>query len=460
MMRKTALVSFAIVLVLAPAAMAETAQETIRRLVRLYYVPNPTATTGEVIIDPAAYVAGTLTSDFVSSADNAPFRDLADRLWRPASTSRETAGFQTVVSEILAVRNVPIAVFLVNDHTTAPGPSGSASNGRWGINLAAGRTWPAGGAFGTQSYGTTGPQTARSAGGFFRGSFTMGNWHLLENNQFKNKPDEVAATFCHELMHTQDLIDWRTHLPGLQNLYGGTLNGHGLHQAIPNVALAYAEGIANFTAFRYGDFATTSVLSPSRVERWFVTNGNVGLETHPQYGDLYTRMQAAHVTASVTGTDGNGVEWAVYPVRSVPAAVRIHDEMIVALILHAYASHVGFHSTMQTIKAVNPGNYLVSTLPLSNLVAGLVRGATGDIRLLPIALVDYYTSYTAATPAAFRDIVEGALPGDANAEVDRYYNTVRAKILTGTPRINPAAPADSDLFNIAWRLGIRSSPAS
>lgn len=443
----------------APAFAQANSQARIRQLIRVYYVPNPNVTTGEVFIDPVAFLNGSATPfQSATNANLAPFRTLLERLWGPATASREALGLQTVIAEILAIRNQRVAVYLIDDANTPV--TNAAGQARWGITLGGDRTWPSGMAFNTQSFNANSGPAPDSAGGIFFGAFSMGNWNLLHHSQFARNDDEVQATFCHELMHTQDLIDWRTHLPGLSNLYGGASRGHLMNAAIPNMAMAYAEGLANFAGFRfamYGSRATT--INPNAAMTWFSGNEDLLVETAPQYGDLHTQMQSSGVVP-VRQERIPGVIWNVYPIRSVPAPIRIHNEQIIGLILHHYAANVGFHRTMQTVARVSPQNYLVSTIPLSNLIGGLVNDATGDLRLLPIALVDYFTSYTAANPAAMRAILEGSLSGAADAEIDRYYASFRQQLLNapGSARVNPAAPSAADIVNIARATGVRATP--
>ncbi len=436
-----------------PALAQTNSQARIRQLIRVYHVPNPNVATGEVLIDPDQFLSSSIVG--FGEPRNAPFHSLLNRLWGPAN-NREAIALQTVVSEIVGIRGRLIAVYLVDDSAATLTPTAATSH--WGISLSSGHVWPSGLAFATQGQGPHATAPARAGGGVFHGSFTMGNWHLLNTAGFQNNVDQVAATFCHELMHTQDLIDWRTHIPGLGTLYGSSGAGHLFHGVIPNFAMAYAEGLANFAGLRYAMAAQHATsYSPDLAMRWFTNNESLFVETAPRYGDLHTRMRNIPSTGQ---TNQAGTTWNMYPVRSVPADVRIHNELVIALILHHYATHVGFHRTMQTVARVNPQNYLVSTIPLSNLIGGLVNDATGDLRLLPIALVDYFTSYTAGTPNDMRTILEGPLTGSANAEIDRYYSTLGNAIRqrTGSPQIDPANPTTADVINIASRLGVRATP--
>jgi hypothetical protein len=441
-----------ILLALALAVAASADQAYIRTKLRVFYVPNPNVATGEVVITPVEYLAGTANADMKNLAENEPFRMLLDWLFGPASNSSQALALQGVVDQLLHLTGKPIAIYLVNDRNQQP--TDGPSRNRWGINLSGGYTWPAGKSFGAQSFDATGTREAS----FFGGSFTMGNWHLTQNGQFLRNghpnADEICATFCHELTHTEDLADWRTHMPGLQNIYGGTQGGHSFHVAIPNYQAAYLEGIANFSAFRFTTFASNAgALDVSKTIKWFMTNGDLRVEKNSQFGTLYQDIVAAGVQPYTNVGTGN--VYGVWHLFDVPAKFRMHDELLVALILHCYAKSVGYRTTMGALAGANLTNYRVSTLPMANLVETLSATATGQTKYLPFALVDYFTSFTAATPQAFKDAIEGALTANLIKLIDEYYASVRAGVKGG---LNPAKPDEADIVTIGSRLGINSSP--
>jgi len=284
--------------------------------------------------------------------------------------------------------------------------------------------------------------------------------HLLSDTGSYPTLDYVLETFCHELMHTQDLSASRTHIYGIYRY--GSDREHCFLEAIPDMASTYQEGLANLAGHWYNKPAADMAIN------WFLWAGVMVVEKKTPPGldpklFLYDKLKAAGVPEtndpllvsfieSACGKDA-AKNYAFYKMKDLPAYIIRQSEEIIALILYYQARDTSFDRVMDCVKQVNPKVDKHSTSAFAQLIQELcVQGAIegkppAREDLLPLALCDYFTLFRSKDEADFAGLFDGLLDQSLISDYFKVRGSIKAMVKTGSP-------GKDDIANIALALGI------
>ena len=455
---------------------------------RFFYFATPNDTTAApVILDNNAISSGTESGAFWTNNNMRRGQALVRALLRDGQNGGD-GSLQYLAAKIVKVINKPVQVFMYDDVTAL----NSAAKTKWGMcedsQAATFRAWPCAN---NQSTSDDFTQAVYRCLGQTAPARTDGTWagymHLGAHHMNANQLSWTKGTFIHELVHTQDRSDSRNHLFWVNgsNFRYGLDGSHYSTEAVPNLAMSYAEGIANTITLLYeGNTANQRF-------NWFSSNGNYHVEINPNpvgtgTGNLhrcrvastpspdawlYQQMVAAGNTERRRVTVTNGgvtTTYAEFRIRDVQPKFIIHSEFILALIFSEYARHISTGTFMQALRTSNNQLFRVSASGIAILFenmcrAGLPSGVSVDDLnrmsvagpqkyFLPLAFADYFTAYRSTNKRQFKAIFENMLP---DAWINAYWDNARTTVRTTVPM--PATPQWSNLTDIAIALGINQS---
>ncbi|MDI6828133.1 MAG: hypothetical protein QME62_06600 [Armatimonadota bacterium] len=352
--------------------------------------------------------------------------------------------FRNIVERLLRITNRTVTVYFIDDlNTTITNTTPSW----YDVCVDSGHAWPC---------SFSGTDTTPS-------SITFGSYWLNDTTEFPNF-NSILATFCHELMHAQDMSADRTHMYG--NYYYGADESHYFIEAIPDMSMTYKEGIANMVSFYFsGDWA-------ERALRWFMTNGFMIVEKTVPAGYsanlfLYNSLRQAGVPEITSGSDyeyfrrlyGSNLasKYAIYRIRSLPAEIIKQNEYMIALILYNHGWYTSFDDVFEAIRQVNPNLYQTCDSAFARLVEALCSQrasplveSSADEYLLTLALCDYFTFFKSQTQSEFAAVFENML----NSQLIQEYWNRRQQIMAA---VDIEHPAPGDILHIADALGITST---
>lgn len=448
MQSKLMVAAVLIVVLLIPVGAVADDLSDISTKLDFFYVANPNAANATAeTINTAQVISGGGTGDFYTAANVSKFRDLIKAVLGSGVSGVNHTLLRSVLAQTLKITNKRIGVYLVNDNAATI--TNADNRERFGIVLEAGHAWPCAICY-------TEDRDTRTYGG----SLSMGAWHLNNSSEFSTTT-AILETFCHEVMHTQDLSDGRAHLFGAFSY--GPDRTHYFVEAIPNMAMTYKEGIANFVGYWFNSN------QESRVRQWFVNNDYIVVEKNPPT-TLYNSLHAANIPEinpnTTTFRQEIKTNYAIYRIRSLPVDVIAKNEQVIAIILYEQAFYSTFDNVVGAIKQVNPNTFLVSTSAWAQLVEELCRrGLPSDIAnfdeitssdsnpkrfLLPLAICDYFTGFRSTTQAEFARIFENMLPDSLLSLYWDHRGMVRGAV-------NTSSLTNGDITNIAVALGITQS---
>jgi hypothetical protein len=444
-----------------------TDRDYIGQKIRIRFIPHPNTPPLEIIRIPVSRVLN--TSGFIFGTANENGMDVCARflkqLLRPIGEGDDEGKreLQRTVANTLRITGDSVIVNIYKDDQ--PLNLYAKANYLQDTSYRYTHVWPA------AWRNDTGPNAS--------GSNHTGNIHFGKNFASSNGLIEMKRTFIHEITHTQDFSDVRTHIWG-NFRYGGIDEGHYGFELIPNMSDAFGEGIANSMTYIY------STITRNQTIRWFSNNDYCIIEMPPgddviRRNGLPPRSEWIYPQISNTNPPGAGLvssvaefaNYRVYRLAEMPSRFLMHNEQIIGMIGAEYALKLGRDKYYQALRSGNANMFRVSTSAHARWFEALSQAAMpdglrmSDIRsvsrtempyLFALALADYFTYYRSNTAADFRAMFENSLSEDW---VDLYWTAGRlitrgvAPItLTGgrPPVLNVRANIDA----IATALGIRN----
>jgi len=409
------------------------------------FVANPNATNGTAQpINVQQILDGTGTGPPYTGQSCAKLRNIVKAACGGTVAGADCERFRMVIEDILRITDRTVIVYLIDD-SSAPITN---TNPTWyDVCVDSGYAWPC-------SY----PGDA-----IVPSTISMGAHWLNDSAEFPNF-NSILATFCHELMHTQDMSADRTHLYG--NYYYGADTSHYFFEAIPDMSMTYKEGIANMAGYYfYGEWA-------EQASAWFRNNGFIVVEktVPPGYSSnlfLYSTLQQSGVPEITSGPDfqyfqqlyGQGLAstYGIFRIRSLPADILKQNERILALILYNHGWHTSFTDVFEAIRQVNPNLYQTCDSAFARLVEALCSQQASplvetspDENLFTLALCDYFTCFKSQNETEFARVFENML----DTRLIQAYWEKRPQILSAVDRNNPS---HADIVRIATALGITST---
>jgi hypothetical protein len=222
-------------------------------------------------------------------------------------------------------------------------------------------------------------------------------------------------------MHTQDLsygrfMEYRSLEHPPRFFHYGARPGHFFTEAIPDMAMTYKEGVANFSGYAFG------IDSISRPAEWFLNDDLILIDVPPSPPpagslppDVYT-YNTLDTSKRVPITP----QYSGWHISDLPPKVIAHNEWIITLILlniapelanstPASGVYAGFDELATEIQNVNRQALQTSTSAWAQLVERLCRrlgSSPGPKSVLPIALCDYFTKFKSRDEAEMRQAFE------------------------------------------------------
>ncbi len=471
---------------------AQTDRDVLRGLLKIYYVDQPDNADESYrpgLLDNGAAANGTEAGPFWTNPAMHGAQDLVRRLLRDQAGGGDAA-LQLYVARIVQILNKPVKVNLLDD---TRGPITDVAWARWGACRAGGGwAWPC-----ASNMSLTDDDAAACAARLHQpaparhdltwaGSIALGETYM----DSAASPVTALSTFVHELVHTQDYADWRGHLfwiNGRTYRYGAD-DVHYSTEAVPDLAMTYKEGLANGFRLLYDGARTQEMFE------WFATNGELLVEKNftaegsgpgavgchdagqPSPDNwLYNQLSRlgvheARSPLEVRDAAGNlQTVYAVYHVRDLPPRFVAHNEYILAMIIQQYVTHAGVRPFMTALASTNQRLLRVSGSGIATLIdfmsrVGLPEGATAASvatrsgpkpYLLPLAYVDYFTGYRAATTTQFKAFFENM--GFMDDWINLYWDGERQKVLAAVPPPPGHPMTMEDLTSIAMALGVTQS---
>lgn len=249
----------------------------------------------------------------------------------------------------------------------------------------------------------------------------MGAYRITKDTNNFPSFMKVMMVFAHELTHTQDLsymrwIEYRV-------FHYGKDGSHFFEEAVPSLASAYKEGLANFVGWW---FARPYL---SHVAAWHGTDGYVLVEKAPADATsadpsdlfIYNLLDPAKKQPVVFGDKNINDNYGVWKISGMPPRLLVHNEQIIALVLfyRAMATSTGFAEVMDSFKKSNAGNFRVSSSAWARLIDQLstqllpstitrnnVANVSPGRALLLMALCDYFTGFRAKDQAELMAMFE------------------------------------------------------
>lgn len=401
-------------------------RDYIAQKLRIKFIPHPNTGPVEIINIPASRITASSGSIFGTSSENG--MDICSKflrqLFRPVGPNEDDGKpeLQRVVANTLRITGDSVVVNIYKDDQ--PLNQFAKTNYLNDPNYSDTHVWPA------AWRDDTSPEAS--------GSIHRGNIQFGENFASTEGLTEMKRTFVHEITHTQDFSDVRTHIWG--GFRYGTDGSHYAFELIPNASDAFGEGIANSMTYIY------SSISRNRAQSWFADNGYCAIELPPSAAVITARRlppssEWIYTQVSSTNPPGPGgvpnnpdlSNYRAYRLAELPARYLMHNEQIIGMIGAQYALRLGRAKYFQALRSGNAQMFRVSTsaharwfeaLSTAAIPAGLTLE---DIRavsrtempyLFALALADYFTYYRANTAAEFRAMFENSLSEDW---VDLYW---------------------------------------
>ena len=462
---------------------AQTDRETIRDLMRFYYVAsiNDRGHT-PALLDNAAIMQGRETGGFWTNRNMSGPQALV----RSLLSQNGDANLQRITARVLRILNRPIKVNLLDDVAADVGPVArelygacpSASNKAWpcASNMASSDD------FRENCARILGARAPARRDGVWGGEVCMGAAYF-SGGSIQSK----LATIIHELLHTQDYSDGRGHLfwVGTTSYRYGADGDHYGTEAIPNMASTYKEGAANIMRLLYDMDRLREMFA------WFANNDHMLVEQarhapgsmpsdsvhrcHEALAPspdvwLYDQIIAAGVRPEGTAT-ANGSTYGLFRIRSLPARFIAHNEYILAMLGAMYAEHVNESKLFNAIADVNSqgrrtsGSWVAmfyrslcyQALPAGQSLESLLRtppaASAPKPYLLPLAFADYFTGFRSQSKEEFRQVFENQ--SYMNDWIDLYWDHARTRVRAAVPA--SGTPAFGNLTDIAISLGVNAS---
>jgi hypothetical protein len=442
---------------------SQTDREIIAQKIRIRYIPHPNTGPQEIIRIPVSRV---LADGFIFGTSSESGMNVCARflkhLLRPVGRNADDGQplLQQTVANTLRITGDSVVVDIYHDDQVlnAYAKTQYLNDPQYGDD----HVWPA------AWRDDTGPGAD--------GRNHTAHIQFGENFAHEYGITEMRRTFVHEMMHTQDFSDVRTHIWG--RFRYGTDGGHYGFELLPNAADAFGEGIANSMTYIY------SRISRNEVLRWFANNDYCIIEMPPaddviRRNRLPARDEWIYTQVSRTNPPGAGLVssepsfrgYRVYRLAEMPSRFLMQNEQIMGMIGAEYALKIGRNKYFQAIRSGNGRLFRVSTSAHARWFEALSNEAIpdgitmNDIRttsresqpyFFALALADYFTYYRSTTLEQFKAMFENSLSADwASAYWTAGKDIVRrAAPITLTGGRPPVLNVQQNIDAIATALGI------
>jgi len=469
-------------LALATPAAADTDAQYLRNKISFRYVDQPNDTSrAPQVLDNIGIWQGTEAGAFWAKRNIPGLQRIVRALLKEPAKGGD-GNLQFVAGQIIRVLDKPVIIMLIND---VDAPLTAAAFDQWdACDDGSGRAWPCASNMATSDDIRQNCARALSKPDPGRHDAWAGQMALGQSVFSGGMAPEALGTFIHELVHTQDRSDRRTHMFWLSGraFHYGSDGTHYRTEAVPNLASTYQEGIAN----------TLRLVVDSTVRakmfQWFANDDVVMVEKAPPRNTglgqlpcstpvtapsediwLYDQLKAAGAREIAQTPPDPG--YAYYHIRSMPPRFIVHSEYIIALTFSEYARHMGLSKFMAALRTNDATIFRVSTSPIAQLyntlcTAGLegrpLSSVTGVNEtgpkpyLIPLAYADYFTGYRSQSKADFASIFENMLRPEW---VDLYWDGYKDEVRAAVPIDATHTPKFENLTDIAIALGVnRSEP--
>lgn len=469
MFMKKILVGFVLILLLFSmnGFSQTTDRDLIAQKIRINYVPHPNTPPVLVITVPVRRVLITDGFIFGTTTENGMTNCaiLLKQLFRPVGRGEADgqSSFQQMIANSLRITNDSVILNIYSDDQ--PLNAYAKANYLHDPEYRHEHIWPAG------WRGDSNPGTVEHPN---PGTHHIGFIHFGESFATAYGIAEMRRTLVHEIMHTQDYSDVRTHIWGRFGY--GPDEHHTCYELIPNIADAFGEGIANSMTFVYSSSTINEAIS------WFANNELCIVETPPSDADIQShhlpaRANWIYTQISSTTPPGPGMAAALgyrgYHLADLKPRFLMHNEQIIGIIGAEYALKLGKSKYYQAIQTGNGSLFRVSTsaharwfeaLSTTAIPSGLSmnvipRSSQPEMPyLFALALADYFTYYQSTTPEEFKTMIDSSFSSDwANLYWLAGRETVRRvapiTLTGGRPQV---LNVRENIDAIAASLGIRN----
>lgn len=326
---------------------------------------------------------------------------------------------QRLAARIIAIRDKPVIVYLIDDATAPLNEDARVRWGRW-IDTQRNRVYPAAYDFSaseelrTQCEQRRGVASEPRLDNDYAGEIAIGAQVDLK----AGSGGVVAPLFLHALVHTQDRTCSKRHVYGPLGYPTEDEQTKALAYAtFPDLKTAYREALAYTIACWYSNefyeslfgsvFPQTTLLMEKEPYPSFAEypDGHDCADLYsPSTGDwLYTRL------TNEAGSKVRESRYSFYPgfasitLRDLPSDVLGQNEFVLSLVFSSYLPHIDrdvFLETMKKVYTETPENVSAATYTIQLLC----EAGTGNTSLLPFAYLDYFSGYAAKSLDEFKNL--------------------------------------------------------
>ena len=428
---------------------AETADQRSQYILSkltFYYVQNPNSDSTAVRV---TMVNNSKDPRDVMKLFNNGYMDKASKLLVAMLNDRQHGGddfFQQRLSDLLKVRDVPIAIFLYNDKLPFEqfGLTHFISN--------------------VDRNGFLIPCATKDTTRGYKGYVHMGQ-HFLDMTEML----DLKYEFVRDIVTIQNLTEIKEDAFLVNDKYYtfGEDDEHDYNEIIPSADYAFTEGLAD----AFGFYSTIVTGSKPDLIGWFSPEREVKIETavpaeRPIPGkspDIWMYKQLNDSNIQPIRKVGN---FAFYKLNQLPYHMLFHSELLIATILYFSAFDIPLQQTASftyynnhlrtTYRDLRPFEAFVNALARQSLPDAMQEAQLASCQdypkkqyhLLALAYIDYFTFYKAKTKAEFssqlrmklekqlvdcyweiRDKAKATATSIDN--VDPFYGTMNINLLLG-----------------------------
>ncbi len=368
---------------------------------------------------------------------------------------------QRLAARIIAIRNKPVIVYLIDDATQPLDENARARWGKW-IDAQRNRVYPASFDFSASEElrvaceGKTGAASEPRLDTEYAGELAIG----AQLDLTAASGGVVFPLFLHALVHTQDGTCSRRHVFGPLGYPTENENTRALAYAtFPDLKTAYREAIAYTIACWYSNDFYESLFG-SILPTTFLLMEKEPYPSFAEYpaghecADLYSPSTDGWLYEKLTGAAGSSIQesdFQFYPgfasirIADLPADILTQNEFVLALVFSSYLSHIDRDAFLDIMKKVyyeTPENISAATY----LFQLLCEAGSGNTSLLPIAYLDYFSGYAAQSLEEFQNLFDDTSLVEEwlGAYWEKYHEKVRSTV---KPRSEGSTVADIEAID-------------
>jgi hypothetical protein len=450
---------------------AQSERAYIRDHLRIHYVVNgnlPNTAGNVTVLNNSEIYAHQFNGTFWTTPALAGSQGMVKALLCEASNGGDKS-LQIWANRLLSVTGKTVFVYIIDDLTN-PITDWDYSTGvirrTYGACQGANGCWPCAMGYASDPNRDIDMPELRNVAG----QLAMGNYYFsrAEDGGSVGLNTFKKGVFLHELTHTQDNANSRSHIFWLADGYYnyGRDGTHYYAEVLPNLAAGFKEALANFSQMGYNRYGAYSPYTFAY--RTFETNGGLDIEAPPttgqgSTGDIGFANELLRLRIPYQKVKYGTVLYYRFKYRDLPIKYVIRNEMIMGMIFYNCRYHMGAQTFWRAIMSSNSQLFRVSSWPVDITFLELCRAAVppgvpetetglgvsrsgGNPYLFPLALCDFFTDFRATSAADFGTIFEN--PKLLQPFINTYWvmrPTVRAAV--GTSR------SDSAIASIKSALG-------